>query len=285
MIKFCSLVFSLALIAGCGTKEIEPPVSAHALMFSESRPSGEQSVAQDASYLKAPIESRSRMVIKSADVFIEVADLAEAMRHVQRITEQYSGFVVASSSRDENQKAGTLSLRIPSAKFDEALQKIRALASRVENENIRGNDVTEEFYDVAARLLNKEKAEKRLQEILKAAKNVREILEVEQSLTNTREEIERLTARKRYLADQVALCTINVNAHEPYPIVIAGKDGFWAKIVRGFHRGVEGFGDTMSAIVSFFIGGIPVFVMIAALLGIGYKLYKRRKIGATLGEG
>jgi hypothetical protein len=285
MFKLCSIVLAFVLI-GCSPEQTEPKQTqgamehGSALMLRAEAANDQSVVPQTATSSSASSEPRARMVVKTADVFMEVVDLDETMKQVQKIAEVQNGFVVLSSfsSREQNQKAGNVSIRVPATKFDDALGKIRALASKMENENIRGNDVTEEFYDVAARLTNKEKAEKRLQEILKAAKNVREILEVEQSLTNTRQEIEQLTARKRYLSDQAALSTINVNAHEPYPIVIAGKDGFWAKIVRGFHRGVEGFGDTMSGIVSFFIAGIPAFVVIGAGLWFGYRFLKRRNV-------
>jgi hypothetical protein len=275
-------ILALILI-GCVAKDAEPQQAHHAMSAAESAghlvvEDALSVVPQSATYSNALSVPRIRMVIKTADVFMEVANLDETMKHVQRIAELQNGFVVLSSfsSREQNQKAGNVSLRVPAAKFDDALGKIRALAAKMENENIRENDVAEEFYDVAARLTNKEKAEKRLQEILKAARNVREILEVEQSLTNTRQEIEQLTARKHYHADQAALSTINVNAHEPYPLVVAGKDGFWMKLARGFHCGVEGFGDTMSGIVSFFIAKIPAFVMIAVALWFGYRFVKRR---------
>lgn len=283
MFRLYSLMLAFALF-GCDSKQAELPQSYGVISdgtgFTLYAEQSGSVASQSAISSGASVEPRARMVIKTADVFMEVADLDETMKRVQRIAEMQNGFVVLSSfsSREQNQKAGNVSIRVPAAKFDDALGKIRALASKMENENIRGNDVTEEFYDVAARLTNKEKAEKRLQEILKVAKNVREILDVEQSLTNTRQEIEQLTARKRFLADQTALSTINVNAHEPYPLVIAGKDGFWAKMVRGFHRGIEGFGDMLSAIVAFLIGGIPAFVVIGIAVWFGFRFVKRRKV-------
>jgi hypothetical protein len=152
----------------------------------------------------------------------------------------------------------------------------------VESENVQGNDVTEEFYDLTARLENKKKAEKRYQEILSSARTTKDILEVEQALASVREEIERFEGRKRFLSDQVAMSTINVILHEPYPLMAAGNGGFLAKMRRGFELGIAGFADVLSACITLLIAGIPVFLLVF-LAAVGFKKYRRRaKVGPSL---
>lgn len=280
----CWFAISL-LLSGCDSSGNESKTSNAVLRYSDrGGVASESATEQSAVQAVGDVQANARMVIKTASLSIEVAEYEQAFAQIQKITGRQNGFVVSSgiTSREERQKAGSISMRVPSKKFEETLVEVKKLASKVENESISGNDVTEEFYDVAARLQNKEKAEKRFQEILRAAKSVKEILEVEQALTNVREEIERLTARKRFLADQVELSTIHVSMHEPYPVIASGSDGFGAKVMRGFQTGFDRFGDAVSFIITFFITSLPFFVIALVALMIGLKYYRRYKAREVL---
>jgi len=226
-------------------------------------------------------QSRNRMVINTGTVNCEVANYEEALAQIQKIATQYGGYLVSSNTQvsTEDVKSGSVTLRIDARNFDAALQALKQLAKKVKSESVQGNDVTEEFYDLTARLENKRKAEKRYREILASAKTTKEILEVEQVLTNVREEIERMEGRKRFLEDQVSLSTINVNLHEPYPLVASGQYGFLAKMRQGVENGIAGFSEVLSAGIAFLISGVPIFILLFFLIW-SIRRY-RRKVKAT----
>ncbi len=227
-----------------------------------------------------PIEALrpiGRLVIKTATISCEVTNYDEALGQIQKIVAQFGGYIIFSTTQvhENNVKSGSVSLRIDAKHFDTALQEIKKSARKVETESIQGNDVTEEFYDLTARLENKRKAEKRYQEILASAKTTKDILEVEQALTNVREEIERMEGRKRYLEDQIALSTITINLHEPYPLMASGRYGFLAQMRRGIENGVSGFSEVLSACITFAIAGIPLFVLLFILIW-AFRRYRRK---------
>ncbi len=228
------------------------------------------------------LQPPSRMLIKTATLNCEVAKYDEALAQIQKIAAQYGGYVVSSVTQvgDGDVKSGNVTLRIDAKSFEAALQELKKLARKIEQESVQGNDVTEEFYDLTARLENKRKAEKRYQEILASAKNTKDILEVERALTNVREEIERMAGRKRYLEDQVALSTINVNLHEPFPLVSSGQYGFLAKMRRGVELGISGFSDVLSASLTFVIAGLPIFILLFILFWF-IKRYRRKSKAAA----
>ncbi len=138
---------------------------------------------------KSP-QFQNRMLIKTATLNCEVANYDEALAQIQKIATQFGGYVIASNMHAsiEDVKSGAVTLRIEAKNFDAALQALKQIARKLDSESVQGNDVTEEFYDLTARLENKRKAEKRYQEILASAKTTKDILEVEQALTNVREE-------------------------------------------------------------------------------------------------
>ena len=240
--------------------------------------------SRDASVAAPPTSSlpRPRMVIKTAQVQCEVANYDTAVIEIQRITEQVDGYIVASTvhAPDAGMKQGTVTLRIPADKFETTLQALKTLANTVETESIEGNDITEEFYDLTARLQNKRKAEQRFQEILRSAKKATEVLEIEQALMNIREDIERLEGRKRFLTDQTDMSTISMSMHEPRPLMVGRSEKFWTRLRRGFAEGVEaGVAKSVrlvSAGVAFVVGAIPFVIGLFVIFWAGRKYYSRR---------
>jgi hypothetical protein len=269
--KYWFVAILILLLASCGSKENQEPLPlARITKYSDiGQASGENE--------KSP---KARMVIKIADLNVEVKNYDETFSAIQKIVSSRTGFIVSSSTtvREERKKSGSIKIRIPSKSFDETLQELKNLANKVENENIKGNDVTEEFYDVDARLQNKQKAELRYYEILKSAKSTKDILEVEKALTDVREEIERLTARKRYLSDQVDLSSINIEMHEPYSIIVTGNNGFWSKLVSGFQKGIDGFGDVIGVGITIVIAISPILLIAFVVIIISIKYYRKRKL-------
>lgn len=292
--KFCLSIVAVFVLLGCGTQESAPEASSMRMMkYSEAEAPPEQAITasdevRGAGIINvstpAPASQQSnlpaaRILIKNASLSLEVASYDVAFAQIQRLAEGAGGFITGSNAylRDDKVKTGTVTLRVPATQFETLLVELKKFAEKVENENLSGNDITEEFYDLTARLENKKRAETRYQDILKSAKSVKDILEVEQALTNVREEIERLEGRKRYLSDQAAMSTITINLHEPYPLMAEGSGSFMAQVIRGFERGVQGFAEVTSACITFVIAGLPVFVLGFVMIWLLRKLFKRSK--------
>ena len=224
-----------------------------------------------------------RMVIKTATVECEVSDCDSTASEIQALVGRKRGYIVSSTLRnqDARQQTGVVVLRVPVKDFEVTLVELKTLAVKMESEDVRGDDVTHEFVDLTARLGNKRKAEQRFLEILRVAKDAPEILEIETSLMGVREEIERLEGRKRYMENQALLCTINFVMHEPAPVTVAQKDGFWSKfgagIGRGAERGLNGLINTASAAVTLLTMGVPMVLGVILLGWMAAKAYRRIK--------
>jgi hypothetical protein len=226
------------------------------------------------------IPVQQRMIIKTARLDCEVSDYEQAFAGVQKIVTEAGGFIVSSSTQSSgsNAKSGTIQLRIPSAQFDATLESVSKLSSRVLSKSISGNDVTEEYFDVNARLENKRKVESRFREILKSAKSVKDVLEVEKSLGEVREDIDRLEGRRKFLADQTAFSTITTTLQEPKAIVAIEGEGFWGTIASGFRLGIRGFVEVLSFCITVLIAAIPVIVILFVLAWIVFKIVRSIKL-------
>ncbi|MCU0862979.1 MAG: DUF4349 domain-containing protein [Planctomycetes bacterium] len=143
-----------------------------------------------------------RLLIQKGEVKVEVARPDDVAREFQAKVQAWGGFL-------QQQSGGSLVLRLPVAKFEEAFAAAKALG-RVLAEARSADDVTEEFMDLGIRLDNARKSRDRLLEILQKAEKIEDILRVETELRRLTEEIERMEGRIKFLRDQVAMATLRV---------------------------------------------------------------------------
>ncbi len=151
----------------------------------------------------APLESQPTaepMLIYRGQVRVEVGKPDEVMANFRAQVTAWGGHL-------QRQVDRTLVVRVPSSRFEEAFQWVRA-AGRVLAEARQAEDVTEEFVDLGIRLDTARKARDRLLDVLKRAEKVEDVLRVEAELRRLTDEIERMEGRRKLLADQVALSTL-----------------------------------------------------------------------------
>lgn len=225
------------------------------------------------SYDGAVEESVERKVISTADISIKVDDAAAAIDEIIKITQAAGGFVSSSSVYDSyygesDQKEGYATVRVPKDGFNSVIDEIETLGT-VTSKSISGRDVTEEYIDLSARLVNFERQEERLVEILDMATTVEEVLDVERELGRIRGEIESLTGRLKYLDDKVDLSTITVRVSEPRPITQS-----WG-IRDALSESVAGFISSVAALIVFVGYALPVVIFVI-VIGVGILFIRNR---------
>jgi len=171
----------------------------------------------------APAGDAERMIIRTADLSVVVTDAAQAQQSVTDTVSALGGYIADSSAwREGEQLRARMTVRVPAEKLDALLMAIKGTAVRVQQENVKGQDVTEEFSDLSAQLTNLEATEKELRELLtevrKKTQKAEDVLAVHRELTNIRGQIEQLKGRMQYLSTMTAMATANV---ELIPDVLA----------------------------------------------------------------
>jgi len=228
--------------------------------------------------VKADTVALDRKIIRNADITIEVPSTSEAQHVVTSIAEAHGGFVVTSASKqresvDPSQRTLDFKLvvRIPFDKFGVTLDEIRKLASNVPEEKTTGEDVTEEFIDLEARIKTQKALELQFIEIMKQAKKVEDALEVQSQLADVRTEIEKLEGRKRFLENRSSLATITVNIQAPKPAIATTPTGFRHSLSEAASDAVE----LAAGLVLFFVRLVIVLAPVAVLLGVPLVLVVR----------
>jgi hypothetical protein len=158
-----------------------------------------------------------RLVIRNANLTLVVVDPAASAAEISELAEAFDGFVVNSNVYQTTFAEGifatqaNITIRVPAERLDEALKQIKQDVVEVRSENISGQDVTQEYTDLEARLRNLEAAEEELREIMGSLTKAEDVLNVYQSLRQVREEIEVIKGRMQYFEQSARLSAITVD--------------------------------------------------------------------------
>lgn len=213
------------------------------------------------------------MIIRRGDISIRVDSLDTAIIAVRRLAASLGGFVgdVSMNAGDYEVRRATLVMRIPSARFDEALAGVGPLG-KVEHSSVSAEDVGEEFVDVTARIANGRRLESRLVDLLATRTGkLEEVLSVERELARVRGEIERYEGRARFLGARVATSTIAVTVSERAPVVgtTPGRSVLGQAFVDAWRNFV--------GLVARVIESLGVLVPLLLLLWAGVRIVRARR--------
>jgi hypothetical protein len=283
--KFLFLILPLVLLAGCysskrSASEMAGPKSilqtkegfiadsgTKREAANEQKPAMTQVSLKQADQSQSMAEAMDRKILRDATLTLEVGVPADAQRKITSIAESLGGFVVTSESKlqqvgdAKEELEVNLVIRVPATQFGTALEQIRSTGNRVIQEKTTGQDVTEEFIDLEARLKTQKALESQFLEIMKQAHKVEDALEVQRQIAEVRTEIEKLEGRKRFLENRASLSTITVNLQSPTAIAV-NTSGFGRNIREAVADGV----DVAIAIVLFLIRFVIVMVPILILV-------------------
>ncbi|MDQ7849837.1 MAG: DUF4349 domain-containing protein [Armatimonadota bacterium] len=194
---------------------------------------------------EAPRLPFERQVVRQAELTVEVASFEDASASLVRIAEDSGGFVAESTTSQGEPPQGTFVLRVPARAFSRTLERVEALG-QVRGRRVSGQDVTEEFVDLQARIRNLERHERQLLIFMERATRVADLLAIEQELSRVRGEIERLSGRLRFLAHRVELAALEVRLRQKP----RGSSGIFWDFTASWRRMREAFLGTIRQLLA-----------------------------------
>lgn len=283
------LLTGTILLSGCG--KTEGDVSSGA---SETIQVGKMTAAASAP-MAPPVEGDSlgasgetetpprpmpRKIIYTAILEVNTTDFKNAVAHLTQAVKANGGYVAETnvSGAAGELKNGTWKIRIPATRYEAFLAAAGGIGE-VANSSSTSEDVSEEFYDIQARLKNKRVEEARLVRHLQVSTGkLAEILTVEREISRVREEIEQMQGRMRFLSHQSDFTTVTINLHELASLRRKpDAPSFGTQITRALVDSLRGIGAFTKAVVLALAYLLP-WLVIAAGIGIplGYLLRKRK---------
>ena len=215
------------------------------------------------SYLGSSTPER---VVKTAHLRLEVedGDLAKAMREGRVVAEDAGGFLLSTSVDGTDRRYGEFTIRVPAAAFEETLTALEGLG-KLAGEDVRGEDVSQEFVDLEARLRNATAQEEVLFRLYDRSNSIEDTIRVQRELEDVQLEIERLRGRLRFLADRTDLSTISVSVTEAGAVTAAAGP---------FEKAWDKARETFVSVVSGAIVGAGFLLPLAAFALLAYLIFR-----------
>jgi len=171
----------------------------------------------------APIElseASAPMVIRTAELALtsKDKDFDQAHDRLEEILKRHHGYVGELNLNTPTGAARSLTatLRVPSTQLESTLAELKKLG-RVEKESQNGEEVTQQYVDLEARIKNGRNTEQRLVTLQKERTGkLSDVLNVETQISRVRGEIEQMDAQRKSMRNQVDYATVNLTISEDY---------------------------------------------------------------------
>lgn len=231
----------------------------------------------------------ARKIVRRVGLSLETKEFDTAVTEIVRIVTEAGGYL-------DNQWVGGVSLyergnysartaeinaRIPTERLDEVANSVGGLCNVV-SKSESADDITDRYYDTEAHLNTLKLQEERLLAILEKAEKLEDVITLEQALSETRYEIETLTAAMKRMDGQVAYSYLDIDLTEvvDYNLVEGPPKTFGEKLSASFARSGNKIASALEDILFFIIEDLPVALLTLAFWGavffVLWKLIFRR---------
>jgi hypothetical protein len=214
-----------------------------------------------------------------------VADPQKKMDAINQMAKDLGGYLISMNMSQvhtpsgESVPQGSISIRVPATKLDNALSQIKADVVDVQSENRSGQDVTSQYVDLQSQLTNLKQAEQDLLAIMDEAKNnpgnnsttkTQDVLNVYNQIVNIRGQIEQIQGQMKYIEETTSTSAINVTliAEKTIkPIEIGGwkPQGVARDAVQALVKFLQGF---VNFVIYFMLLVLPIMIVILGPTGL-----------------
>ncbi|QIM18908.1 DUF4349 domain-containing protein [Leucobacter coleopterorum] len=219
-------------------------------------------------------------IIQNGDLTIVVSDPTKAADKVTTVAEKLGGYVesqTVSKATGSEPASATLSVRVPSAKVDEAFDALAEVGD-VTSQNRSATDVTAEHVDLKARVAALEDSVTRLKELMSGAATTGELIEAETALSQRQQELDGLKAQLKALEGQVDEASIWVNLTTE-SVIPGGPSNFWDGLLAGIASlGTAGAGAlvVLGILIPWLVLGGVIALIVIAIVRSRHRAKARR---------
>jgi uncharacterized protein DUF4349 len=216
-------------------------------------------------------------VIRTAQLSITVGSglFDSKLADVRALVQLEQGFISgtdaqANPTTNAQIRTGVITFMVPAARFDDTIDQLTKMG-RVQNEHISGNDVSAQYVDLQARLVNEEAQRDAMLALLQRAQSVSDIIAIQTQLGQITGQIEQLKGQIQYIDHNTAYSTVSVDLTEAgAPLQSAAQDSW------GFASALSDAAHNFVSTINYLITGLGAIGPIVILLGFGYLLWRRR---------
>ena len=226
-----------------------------------------------------PVVDPNTYIVRTGSISIEVPKIDPAILQVRTAIAGLGGYVSDSDeSNQADQQSASVTYRIPVARWQDALDAIQGIATKVDSSKSNAVEVTGQVLDLGARIDNLRTTEAALQAIMARATKIGDVLAVESQLSDVQGQIEQLSTQQAHLKDQASLATLSVlYALPPTPDTVVTSRGWdpGAQLDQASSALLSIGQNLASAGIWLVVVGLPVGLVGLIVLGLVVLVVRR----------
>jgi hypothetical protein len=223
--------------------------------------------------------TRNPLIVETARLTLNTSEFDRARPTLDDILKRHRGYFGQLSATSPIGAPRTLdaTLRVPSSELDPVIADLKKLG-RVESETRTGEEVTQQYVDLQARLSNSRNTERRLTDLLRQRTGkLTDVLAVEKEISRVREEIERMEAEKKSLLNRVDFATLNLTVTEDYKAQLhIAPDSTLARFRNAAIEGFKSMIDGIMSLALFVLSYGPSLLLWAGVLFFPARFFWRK---------
>ncbi len=291
------LLFAAAALAVAGCSSAKAPPRAAATRLAGQAPVGEQQAGEPAPQAQqaandaqdgrdearatkkevtkkvfggAPAEAVvvPRKVIYNATIDLIAEDLGATEQEVRQLVKRVKGYIAQSELQGTagTRRSGTWTIRVPVSQFDDFREGLLKLGE-VQRDSLDSQDVTDQFYDLEARIRTNQAEEESLRKLLEQARGQQEFYQLRQELSRIRGDLEVQQGQLQRLDKLSALATYHLTIQERRGYVPPETPSFDRRLARTWGESIDTlrtFGPAVVLVAVALAPWLPVIALIAA---------------------
>lgn len=219
------------------------------------------------------------MIVRTANLTVTTKEFEKARPAVEEILKRHRGYVgeMNVDTPTSSARSLTATLRVPAEQLEATLADLKGLG-RVEKESQNGEEVTQQYVDLEARLKNSRNTEQRLVQLQRERTGkLSDVLSVENQISRVRGEIEQMEAQRKEMRNQVDYATLNLTVSEDYKAELKVVPTSTGTLIR--NAAVDGYRsmvDGLLELLLWLLSSLPSLLLWLAILFFPARFTWRR---------
>ena len=252
----------------------DPEASGDASAPSQGETGG--GLAEDGELAVDGPDAADRKIIKTYEISSETKSYDDAIASLQWLILDCGGYVESSSSSDKSlnnasaaySRHAYYTIRIPADRAEEFVGSVGTLFNVTSN-NSYVEDVSETYYSIEARLEELQAERDSLLDIMDATETKQDYslwLTVSQRLSEVRQQIAVYQGQLNRYDSLVSYSTVKLSISEVLNYSAVANSSFGSRLGDSFVEGLQGFWQGVQNFLIWFVGALPVLVLLAAVV-------------------
>lgn len=220
-------------------------------------------------------------IIYTADLNMQVGDLAKAAAELEKAIEKSGGYILQFEDTKQNGEIGSsYTIKVPAAGFKSFIDRVEQIEHRYFERSIGGKDVSEEYVDLESRLKARQLVEERLLVMMEKAVKADDLLKFSDQLSSVQEDIERIKGKIRFLDKNVSFSTVELRmtqTDQAIKLANADKEALGGQMSRALTGSAKVVVDGLKLLLVILAGALPVVVLLAIIIAPVLWLLRRKK--------